>query len=45
MKDEDKKFASVPNQDQADTVRASEMGWLTYLVLCAIGLILGLTSI
>lgn len=45
MKDEDKKYASVLNQNEVDSVSASAMGWLTYLALCSIGLILGLTSI
>lgn len=45
MKDEERKSGAVPDASSPDTARATTMGWLPYLALCAVGLILGLTSI
>ena len=45
MKDDDHKDAAVSATEGQGTARASSMGWFPYLVLCAVGLTIGLTSI
>ncbi len=45
MKDEKEKDGTVSASRWAGTARESTMGWTPYLVLCAIGLTIGLTSI
>ncbi len=45
MKDERGKDAAVTQPNRPGATLASTMGWLPYLSLCAVGLVIGLTSI
>ena len=45
MKDEQQKDAAKAQKGRAVPMHQSGLGWISYLALCAVGLIIGLTSI